>query len=141
MIIKFMNHGSSVAVVRKDGAVLLQHRDDKPGIAYRNFWAFPGGGVEDENFEEAARRELKEETGYIADKLEILVEEEMLNEEGKITTRHVYWTKYDGLQKLVCFEGQELKFMLPEEFTKLNLIPGHKELALKALSLMREDQP
>ncbi len=41
--------------------VLLIKRKNEP---YKDFWAFPGGFLEEyENLEEAARRELKEETG------------------------------------------------------------------------------
>ena len=53
--------------IYKDGKILLQKRKD-------NFcWALHGGGVEiGEKVEEAARRELLEETGLIANKLELL---------------------------------------------------------------------
>lgn len=31
-----------IAVRPEDGKVLMQHRDDKPGIRHRNAWCFPG---------------------------------------------------------------------------------------------------
>jgi 8-oxo-dGTP pyrophosphatase MutT (NUDIX family) len=50
---------AGVLYVASTGHVLLVHRSDGQG------WAFPGGGVEDgESAEEAARRELLEETGH-----------------------------------------------------------------------------
>jgi 8-oxo-dGTP diphosphatase len=45
-----------------EGRVLLQLRDDKPGLRYPNFWTFFGGAVEDgEAPDEAIQRELAEE--------------------------------------------------------------------------------
>ena len=47
-----------------EGRVLLQLRDDRPGIAAPGKWSFFGGAVEPgETLEEAARREFREETG------------------------------------------------------------------------------
>jgi 8-oxo-dGTP pyrophosphatase MutT (NUDIX family) len=36
-----------VVLLREDGAALLQHRDDIPGIADPGLWVFPGGHRED----------------------------------------------------------------------------------------------
>ena len=58
-----------VAVLRLDGLpeILLVQRKAPP---YQNMWALPGGFIEmEETLEEAARRELKEETGLTAGEL------------------------------------------------------------------------
>lgn len=56
--------GASVIVENEKGEVLLQRRADN------HCWGYAGGSVElDEVVEEAARRELLEETGLVAGKM------------------------------------------------------------------------
>ncbi len=58
--------GASVILEDKQGRILLQLRHDN------HCWGYAGGSVElDENVEDAAKRELFEETGLIAHKLEL----------------------------------------------------------------------
>lgn len=58
--------GASVIVEDRQGRILLQKRADN------HCWGYPGGSVElDEVVEEAARRELLEETGLTAENLEL----------------------------------------------------------------------
>ena len=55
---------SVVILFNEKGEVLLEERADD------GFFDFPGGGIDlKESAEDAARRELKEETGLIADEL------------------------------------------------------------------------
>ncbi|WP_062051757.1 NUDIX hydrolase [Bacillus sp. JCM 19034] len=57
---------ASIIVVDDKDRILLQHRADT------NNWGLPGGFMElGESIEEAARRELKEETGLTVHKLEL----------------------------------------------------------------------
>ena len=59
--------GASVIVEDKEGRVLLQKRADI------HEWGYAGGSVEiDETVEDTAKRELFEETGLIAEELELL---------------------------------------------------------------------
>ena len=58
--------GASVIVVDSDNRILLQLRSDN------HCWGYAGGSVElDEVVEDAAKRELFEETGLIAEQLEL----------------------------------------------------------------------
>ncbi|MBU3892468.1 NUDIX domain-containing protein [Serratia rubidaea] len=58
-------------VINPSGCILLfkfTHGND--ALAGRTYWATPGGGVEyGESFEQAAIRELWEETGIVSDKI------------------------------------------------------------------------
>ena len=58
--------GASVIVENEDGEILLQLRKDN------KCWGYPGGSVDiNEVVEEAAKRELLEETGIVANSLEL----------------------------------------------------------------------
>ena len=57
----------SIIVVNALNQVLLQQRDSAPHLAFAGSWTLPGGVVEgDETPEQAAHRELAEETGLQA---------------------------------------------------------------------------
>lgn len=63
-----------ILIIDPDGRVLLfRFAFDTGALAGQAYWATPGGAVElGETFQEAAIRELKEETGFIADQLTML---------------------------------------------------------------------
>lgn len=57
---------AGVIIIDKNKRVLLQHRTDN------NTWSIPGGIIEPgENVEEAAKREVHEETGLTVDELQL----------------------------------------------------------------------
>jgi ADP-ribose pyrophosphatase YjhB (NUDIX family) len=59
--------GADVLVQRSEGEVLLQLRRDG------RYWSLPGGALEpEESLEDAAQRELREETGLVAKELRLL---------------------------------------------------------------------
>jgi len=103
---------AAVWVLRRDGAALLQHRDDKPGLRHAGLWVSPGGHAEPgETMLECARRELREETEYYASDLRFLRSFDRTYEDGAAYRVTIFWCWYDEVQSIVCHEGQELAFV------------------------------
>jgi 8-oxo-dGTP diphosphatase len=101
-----------VVLLRRDGAALMQHRDNKHGLRHPNQWVMPGGHCEDgESFESCARREFFEETGYRLDHLEQLVKFIEPPAELPANLVTVFWALYDDVQPVQCHEGQALAFI------------------------------
>src|SRR3989344_5119910 len=91
-----------VTLIRDDGSVLVQHRDNKPNIPEPDKWGMCGGKREDSDATDAhaGARELQEETGYIANPDELILFTEDEFDVGKThVTRKFYVGKYDGLQE------------------------------------------
>ncbi len=105
--------------------VLLQHRDDKPGLPYASFWTFFGGAVEPgETPDEAVRRELLEELAlenplrfwkaYTCPARSI--------PGTRIVTNHVYTGELARpLETLTLYEGQGMRFYSEAESHSLQL--------------------
>lgn len=117
---------ATVMLIREDGSLLLQHRDDKPGLSRANMWVPPGGHCEcDEPTLECARREMLEETDYQCDSslkfLKTIIDDAG---NGHIYPLSIYWAFYDGKQKLTCHEGQGLEFIARKDAAHYD-IPGN----------------
>ena len=112
---------AGIVLLRPDGAALLQHRDDKPGLPHAGLWVFPGGHCEPgELLEHGARREFLEETGYRCDDIHELETLPSLSVEG-FPAIHltVFWSRYDGVQPVHCFEGQAVAFIARSDANRL----------------------
>lgn len=117
--------GASIIVEDEQGRVLLQKRTDN------HCWGYPGGSTElDERVEDAAARELLEETGLTAGKLELF---------GVFSGKELHYTYPNGDEvsnvdivffckdysgTLVCQkeESEELRFFSAEQLPE-NLSP------------------
>ncbi|MFA6981473.1 MAG: NUDIX domain-containing protein [Patescibacteria group bacterium] len=126
-------------VLVKDGKVLMQLRDDKPDISNPGVWCIPGGSVEEgESINDAVSREFEEETGYLVCKPFLFYTEVYKSKVaiGKIIKRHVYIARYDGVQKIGCYEGQKMEFKSPTEFSQMKVFPDHECIVVRALELL-----
>lgn len=119
--IPIMQCGASVIVVNEDGELLLQRRSDN------GEWAYAGGSVElYEKVEDAAARELYEETGLTADELTLLG---VFSGAGmaytypngdRVSNVDVVFVcrKYHGQLKSEPGEVEELRFFPPDQLPK-----------------------
>jgi 8-oxo-dGTP diphosphatase len=126
-----------VVLVNARGQVLMQLRDEKPDIVDPGCWAIPGGGQDPgESLEEAARREILEETGYRLGEVEFVLARD-LDRGGFIEHQAYFSSRYDGVQPLYCYEGQRLEFIDPGRLDDLKLTPSLGPIIRQALRSYR----
>jgi 8-oxo-dGTP pyrophosphatase MutT (NUDIX family) len=132
---------AAVVLLREDGAALLQHRDDKPGLKHSGKWTPPGGHCEAaEGLEACARREFYEETRYRLGALHHLLD--FVDEPPGTRASHVtvFWSLYDGKQAVECHEGQGLAFIRRADASSIPIPPYLVGVWDKALEAFEEAQ-
>lgn len=119
--------GASVIVVDEQNRILLQLRSD------HHCWGYAGGSVElDEVVEEAAKRELFEETGLIAGSLELFGvfsgprTHNIYPNGDEVSNIDIVYVCREYFGSLKCQEGEvdALRFFAPEEIPE-NIFPAN----------------
>lgn len=126
-----------LAVVRRDARFLLARRSIPPGIGK---WGFPGGMQElGETVHEAARRELKEETGIDAEPLASITVLDAIRRDGEDRIK-VHFALVCVLCEWRAGEGEPIEdaeavgWFTPEEVARLECFPKVEEVLRLALA-------
>jgi len=113
-------------ILHREGKVLLQHRDDDPGIRFPGWWSLFSGHVEDgETPEEGARREIEEELGLV------LEGPLRLAYHGTDETRERFIYEAELAvppEALTLREGQGMALVAREDLSAYRIVPLHREI-------------
>lgn len=126
-------HMGAVGIIRNSEKVLLERRADSER------WAFIGGGLKmEESLEECVQREVREETGLIAEDLKLL---DIFSYPYRIAAypdgnivriiTAVYEVFIKDLKELKCSEeSRELRFFGRNELSDLTIAETHQDILL-----------
>jgi 8-oxo-dGTP diphosphatase len=114
-------------IVAEDGRLLLQLRDDKPGLTGAGKWGFFGGHIEDgERPAEAFLREMDEELGWRPRHFERF-DTLLVDGDGWHVTSHAFAAHLDvPVDALTLGEGQAMRLFDPDalpETTAASVLP------------------
>jgi len=126
--------GPVIAVKKDNKFLLLQRAEDE---TYPGLWEFPAGGLEFfENLEDAALRELKEESGLIAEHAKYLGYHERIDNKLKkhVVAHDFLVTDFKGKIKL-SHEHQDFKWVTIEEIKKMKV---GKEIGDDTINLLKK---
>ena len=109
------------AIIKKDNHFLIVKRNKKKHLGLK--WEFPGGKVqENETFEEALIREIKEELNIKISLQDKLAEEKYKDEKIDIVLHYFLCTQEDGTIELN--EHEDLAWVEKKDFDKYNFAEG-----------------
>ena len=136
-----MTRGAGVLLIDRRGWILLQLRDGNGAYPYH--WATVGGAVEPgETDEQAARRELAEETGYHVDPIALTfgATVTLMLPDGTPRVATLFYAPYDETQPISCYEGLCITFVDPATLPTLLIYPGQRELIEQTLRTIVESE-
>ena len=122
----------SVCILAKKNKLLITQRP--PNKSYPLFWEFPGGKVEkNENFYDAAIRELKEELNISINQSNLILIDTVSHSYVKnhVIMMHVFLVK-QWKNKICANEKQKMLWITKKDFHKINFLKG-SELILKRI--------
>lgn len=127
----YNGEASIVILTNHNNEVLLHLRDDIPIIIYPDYWTVPGGMKEDyETPEEAAKREVEEETGFTTDSLTLFAH--TIDTNGRNELISVYQGKIDKkISELQLSEGADMQYFPFSKIGELKIIPFVKKVLEK----------
>lgn len=115
--------GSAVIVLDTQGRILLGRRD-KPGCPAHGQWVLPGGGIRPfESIEQAARREVAEETGLALGAICARGHYELFNHQRQHRIVFVGEAHASSGELRAGDDMAEVRYFSPEEAAKLELSP------------------
>jgi 8-oxo-dGTP diphosphatase len=141
---KLTNRAVKAIIFRSDGRILMQQRDDFPGLPFPGCWNFFGGQAEEaESPSDALERELIEELGCVPGRLgpELLKWE--WHSDWTATQNHFFPVHCEvEIDRLVLTEGQAMAWFPLEDLVRVPLTPAvyenFSEIA-KFLDQFRDD--
>ena len=118
---KKFGSGVGVILLRKDGKILIGRRNDDPFKARCSFngqgkWCIPGGKLHfGESFEEAAIREVKEETGMAAKSVNVICVLNCKDDNSHYVTIGLLCKDFEGDAKAIEEDVVEWKWVDPRK--------------------------
>lgn len=113
----------------RDGRVAVVHR------SYREDWSLPKGKLEPgESFEEAARRELVEETGFVCRLGDELPEVRYEDHKGRPKLVRYWLMTIESGEFTVNDEVDELRWLAPDEAIALLTYPADQQLVRETVA-------
>ncbi|MEL6352587.1 MAG: NUDIX hydrolase [Cyanobacteria bacterium J06627_28] len=105
----------ALAILHREGRLLMQLRDDLPSIVYPGIWGLFGGHIEaGETPRQALLRELVEEIGYVPNQLTRFCQQEDVG-----VRRHYFYGELAvPMSELTLGEGQDMGLCSPAELKK-----------------------
>lgn len=112
------------SILRRDDMILILKRSDKVG-SYRGRWAGVSGFIEkDEEEEQAARREIAEETCQTGVKLVRRIPPQSFRSEGRVWTVHPFLFDASEGEVRLDWEHDRFEWISPETLREYETVPG-----------------